>query len=524
MNPRTTGLLLLAALGLGAFLWFYEIGGEAGRLEAEQANKRLFPHVEANDVTWIALRTSDGADARFELHDGKWRIVAPLAFPADPAVGRMAEALATVTSEATYESPQPDAEYGLADEAKVVRFGGADGVEHVLRIGKNTPVGANVYVRADGGAPVHTVANYRTAALTRTLADLRDKQIASFDPSAIHGVEASWPGARVALTREAKPDAPKAKPEGEEAAKAADDWQMTEPLATRGDGEAMDVLLSTVSFLRADGFVDAPTPAQRALFTPPDYEVTLRGAGAQAAPITVAISRPDQGDKRLVRAAGDVLYQIPAARISDFPRKVAAYRERHVAAFAATDAKQVDFFFHAQGGDPVAIRAEHTDAGWSSTPEPFAPEQLASVVSELSRLDADDILAESMSEKELEKVGLSPPNTIITVLGPAPSAPAGEKKDDAKTETKGEEGGEPLPPAAPRLAEVHLGQVTPEGVVARAAGSSIVYRLAHDTAERLPVNLEAFESHFRAPPPAPAPAEAPGVPGIVPPAPAEDSP
>jgi hypothetical protein len=510
MNPRTTGLLLLAALGLGAFLWFYEIGGEPGRLEAEQASKRLFPGLEADDVTWIALRTSDGADARFELRDGKWQIVAPIAFPADPAVARMAEALATVTSEATYENPQPDAEYGLDDgAAKIVRFGAGE-TEHALRTGKNTPVGSNVYARAGDSGPVHTIASYRATAFARTLADLRDKQIASFDPTAIRSVEASWPGERVALARAAKP-------EGEESPEGGGEWQMTEPLATRADGEAIDALIATLSFLRADGFVDAPSAAQRALLAPPDFEVTLRSGDAQAAPIALAVSRPDQGDKRLVRASGDVLYEIPATRISDFPRKVAAYRERTLSAFAATEAQQLDFFFHSPDGDPVAIRAERGEAGWTSTPEPFAPDQLASVVSELSQLAADDIVAESMGEQQLEKLGLSPPNTIITVLGPTPAAPA-----DAKEAAEG--GSEPLPPSAPRLAELHLGNLTPEGVAVRAAGNPIVYRLDLETADRLPVNLEAFRTRFSAPPPEPAPAEPPGLPGLPPPQAAEDSP
>jgi hypothetical protein len=119
-----------------------------------------------------------------------------------------------------------------------------------------------------------------------------------------------------------------------------------------------------------------------------------------------------------------------------------------------------------------------------------------------------------MGEPELEKLGLSPPRTIITVLGPAPAA-GGEAKQ--------EEGGEPLAPSAPRLAEVHLGNPTPEGVAARAAGNPIVYRLDLETAERLPVSLEAFRSRFRDEPAA-LPAEVPGVPGLVPPPPAQDSP
>jgi len=529
MNPRTTALLLLAVLGLGAFLYFYEIGGESGRRDAEERAKRLFAGVEPGDVSWIALRTSDGVDARFELHDGKWQLVAPLAFPADPGLARMAEALATVTSEKTFESPQTDAEYGLDDaKAKIVRFG-AGGAEHELRIGAATPIGSNVYARTGESPAVHTIANYRATAFTKTLADLRDKQILAFDPSAIGEVEVRWPGGRVVVARAPGPsEAPK--PDAPAPAEADGEWKMSAPLAARADGGAIDSLLSTLSFLRADAFVDAPSAAQKKLLAPADFEVVLKHRDAKQPPLSLAVGRPD-GERRPVQAAGrDVLYEIAATRISDFPRTTVAYRDRHLARFPATDAQQLDFYFHVKDGDPVAIRAERSgDAGWTSTPEKFAAGKLSDVVSELSRLQAADILAESMGEKELEKLGLSPPNAIITVLGAppptakAPADAAAKEQRKAEEESAKEEGGEPLPPAPPRLAEIHLGNPTPKGIPARAVGDPIVYRIDLETAERLPVSLDAFTTRFKEQP-APAAPAPPEEPGTAPPAPAEDSP
>jgi hypothetical protein len=526
MNIRTTALLLLAVLGLGAFLYFYELGGESARLDAEERAKRLFSGIEPGDVTWIALRTSDGVDARFEQRDGKWQLVSPLAFPADPAIARLAEALATVTSEKKFEQPQPDAEYGLDDAAAVVvRFGVGDAL-HSLRIGKATPIGSNVYARTGDSPAVHMIASHRATAFTRSLTDLRDKQILAFDPSAITEVEARWPGGRVVLARAPAPADP-AKPSGEALPAPPDaggDWRMTVPLAARADGDAIDDLLATLSFLRADAFVDAPTAAQRRLLEPPDFEVRLSSRDAAQPPLSLAIGRPE-GERRPVRAAGDVLYEIAATRISDFPRTAVAYRERHLAQFPATDAQQLDLFFHVRGGDPVAIRAERSgDAGWTSSPEPFAAGKLAGVVSELSRLEAADILAESMGEQELEKLGLSPPNAIITVLGAAPADPAKAPEAATAKEEGKEEVDEPLPPAAPRLAELHFGNVTPKGVAAQAVGDPIVYRLDLETAERLPVNLDAFQSRFREQPAAAEPAPPAEEPGTEPPPPAEDSP
>ena len=83
MNPRVTGIAFLLAAALFAFVYFYEIRGEAGRKQAEEATRRLFPGVEADDVEWIALTTSDGVSARIERRDDAWVLTEPVAFPGD---------------------------------------------------------------------------------------------------------------------------------------------------------------------------------------------------------------------------------------------------------------------------------------------------------------------------------------------------------------------------------------------------------------------------------------------------------
>jgi len=110
------------------------------------------------------------------------------------------------------------------------------------------------------------------------------------------------------------------------------------------------------------------------------------------------------------------------------------------------------------------------------------------------------------------------------VLGAAPEGAKPPADAAAKVQSPAkEEGGEPLPPAAPRLAEIHLGNVTPKGVAARAVGDPIVYRIDLETAERLPVSLDAFQSRFKEQPAAAAPAPPPEEPA-EPPQPGEDSP
>ena len=69
MNPRTTGILLLVAAALFAFVWLYEIRGGDERAEAEAREKRLFA-VEPEDVAWLAFTTEDGVAVRAEPLEG----------------------------------------------------------------------------------------------------------------------------------------------------------------------------------------------------------------------------------------------------------------------------------------------------------------------------------------------------------------------------------------------------------------------------------------------------------------------
>jgi hypothetical protein len=317
----------------------------------------------------------------------------------------------------------------------------------------------------------------------------------AFESDAIRRIEASWPGGRVVLEREAA----KAEAEAEEKkedtpAPAAPEWRLVEPIQARADGDAVRDLLSDLGFLAGDGFVDSPPPDAEAGLAPPDFEVALTapGEGEGAAPqvTRMAISKL-HGDVRWVRGnAANTLYVVPKVRIEEFPRTLVAYRWKQLASFPIADAKAIDFFFQPPSGDPVAIHAEHGDAGWSSTPEPFADGKLDAAIAELSRLRAQDIVADHMGEAELRALGLMPPNAIVTVFG---ARPEGEAKQG-----EAEEGAEAKP--APILAEVQLGNVEgSEWIAARAAGDATVYRLPYALAEQLPVSLDSFRNRFRKP-------------------------
>jgi hypothetical protein len=464
MNPRNTGILFVLLAALGAFVWFYEIGGEAGRQDAEAAARRLFPGVESGAVEQIELTTSDGQRARLERRESEWRLAAPLAAPADGfAADAIASALAQLASEAVYEAPQPLAVYGLADESRDLRFQ-AGGAPHGLRLGKPTPIGGNRYALVVGQTRVYTVAGAAVGALAKALDDLREKRMLRFDTSAVQRATVRWPGGHVALVRDDLED---------DQEDAQTSWKLEEPLAGPADSATVEGLLNDLSFLRANGFVDAATKQQQAALAAPELEIELtlepEAEGQQGRRLALAIgARENQDGDRLARTDGPGLLRIPSERLQDFPRDVSDYRFRELARFDPDEAERLEIVFQPPDGPAVTITALRDEKGWSSAPEAVAPEKLATAIDELSRLRATRILADAMGEAELRQLGLAPPGARYTVSGKAGS-----------------------------LAQVDLGIVRgSDGVIAQAAGADAVYLLAPTLADALPVSLEALRSRF----------------------------
>jgi hypothetical protein len=461
MNPRNTMILALVVGALGAFLYFYEIRGQEDRAEAEEAAKRLFQEISAEEIDAIVLAASGGELVRLERSVEGWRITEPVRFPADVIrADGLASALAGLASEAVFEEPEPLEEYGIGADPSI-RFWIGE-VEHVLYIGDKTPVGGNTYLKTGEDARVHAVKSYRASSLAKSMEELRNSRILDFDRDAVDRIEAKWPGGGVVLE------------------KAEAGWRLLDPLETAADADAVEELLSDLNFLRADGFIDELPPDAEVGLDAPEFEVEIvagaREEGEASTRTRLAIGATVDGGQRAVRGSAEhALYRIGEERLDDFPRSVAAYRFKTLADFDAADAVRFELIFPADGeAATLLVSGERGEEGWTTTPEAMAAGRVSRLITELSELDAIDIAADAMGDDELRGMGLSPPAVTLRAFADA----------------EGEE--------ALLLAEIYLGSSDPErGIAAQRAGEDVVYWLDFDLAEHLPVSREAFVNRFR---------------------------
>jgi len=469
MNPRNTALLALVVAAVAAFVWFYEIEGGAERAKQKEAGKRLFPGVSAEQIQSIELRTEDGANARLErAGDEGWKLVAPLATPADRfAADGLASTLAELAPEATFDTPEPLANYGLTGDP-VVRFHAGE-ADYALRLGNTTPVGGNVYATDAEGKKVFTLASWRKNALQKSVKQLRDGRVIDFDRAQVKGITLQSGDGRVVLAR------------------ADGGWRIAAPVDAKADADAVEGLLSDLQYLRADEFIDAPAgDAQLGLAAPwLTAELALESGG----PVAVAVGATRE-DRRVVRGSEARLFEIATTRLDALPRTLAAFRWKQLASFASEDAAALELRFQEPGAEPVTITGTSGESGWTTAPEAMEPGAASRLISELSGLRAEEVAADAMGDAERAALGLAPPRVTLLVRGKPNEAHA-----DGAT-----------------LAEVQLGQAQADGrIPAQVAGEPTVYWLAASAHEGLPVGLAAWRERFVA---KEAPeVEAPAAPG-----------
>lgn len=468
MQPRTTVILFVVAVALGAFVYLQEIDGVATREEAEELGRRVFPELEAIAIDSVAFRTQDGRDFEAKRIEEGWEIVSPVVFPGDSVnLDAIASTLANLTSEAAIDSPSKPEIYGLGTAARSVSFRTAD-QEFVLGIGAEAPVGGDVYIsRGASESEVLTVTAFRVNSFDRKLDVLRDRRVLNFDRTSVRRVVVGWPEGAMTLARE-----------GER-------WTITHPtdLVGRADTKAIDDLLSDVAFLRAEGFVDEDQHVTEGDVAEPYFTLRLELEAGEGQPLEVGlrVMADRRGEDFLVRGGHlGALYRVPATRIEELPRGYFAYRFKELSNFEVAQVHAFELEFARDGEasslEPVRARVERAGAGWKASGDPWVVGMAAGFVAEFARLEAVAVEAQRPSKDELVAAGLAPARVVMRAYS------LGSEQ------------------AAPRLlSEVSLGALDPElGIAARSTGKAVLYRLDPALAEQLPIGLDTFNARFLA--------------------------
>lgn len=181
---RTPLILLLIALVLGGFVYFYEVKGAPQREAAQAESKKLFSFKE-EQVRSFTLTTPQqtlsferATEVQAKSSGSAWTMTAPDKTPASEAsVAYLLNLLATESSQRTVTAEaKQQAEYGFAQPAATIAVTLDNQQTHQLVLGKPAFDGNSLYAQTDPAEKsekldVHLVSSSFSNAVNRPLAE-----------------------------------------------------------------------------------------------------------------------------------------------------------------------------------------------------------------------------------------------------------------------------------------------------------------------------------------------------------------
>ena len=236
---RLRGLMIatvvMVALAAGVYFSNKQKSAEAAKPPADASPKILA--LTDSEVSKVDLKKKDAPETVLEKNNaGKWQLTAPKQFLADQeAAGQLVTAASTVASDRVVEDKASDVSaYGLKAPSLEVDITIKAGKTSKLKIGDDTPTNSGAYAMLEGDPRVFTVASYVKSGLDKSVNDLRDKRLLTFDQDKLSRVELV------------------AKKQDMEFGRDKDQWQIVKPKPLRADGLQVEELIRKLKDAKMD--------------------------------------------------------------------------------------------------------------------------------------------------------------------------------------------------------------------------------------------------------------------------------
>jgi hypothetical protein len=179
---KGTLILFVLCLGLGAYLYFYEIKGGEKREQAKQAENQVWK-LESNSIRQIDILSAGQQITLVRNGESNWAITAPRSLEADAdEMNRLANAASDIRRESIVEENATDlARFGLNPPQSSLKLKTKEGKNFEIYFGQTNPVGSFTYAALPGRKTVYLVNSATAGAFNKKLDDLRNRAVLSFE-------------------------------------------------------------------------------------------------------------------------------------------------------------------------------------------------------------------------------------------------------------------------------------------------------------------------------------------------------
>jgi len=229
-----TALGVLVVLG-GAVWWFNKHPTTDTASKTPPAPKLI--SVDAKQIEGIVLAKPGSDPIELAKLADSWTIVKPTPMPADQdAVSMLTGSLATLNADRLIdEHPASLNEFGLTNPPVEIDVTLKGGKTTKLLLGSDTPAGTGTYAKLASDPKVYTLPTYTKTSFDKTVNDLRDKRLLTFNQDKLTSVAVTGKGQTVEFGKNAQGD-----------------WQITKPKPLRADGLQVDDLIRKLKDAKMD--------------------------------------------------------------------------------------------------------------------------------------------------------------------------------------------------------------------------------------------------------------------------------
>jgi len=432
MKFRTTLLAALLLLIFGGYVYYFEIKKPAEKKSAEEKEKTVF------DLTWdnVAGMTVENPHGTFvfekaEKTEGaspgtaqepQWRIVEPVKTDADQTtLNSMYNTLKSLKVEQVVsEEPENLSSFGLDKPLAKITVRLKEGQNPAtLLVGQKSPVGYNSYAMREGDKRVVLLSTSLESQFNRNLLEFREKKLFTFQRDSVESLRI-FRGRELVL----------------ELAKEGELWQVRKPFQGRASESEVTDLLTKLLGLRAVAFhAEEAGDLKPFGLSDPSWkiEVTLTPDQAQAS-LLVGSTYSDEEKAEYVYAKRGERPMVVGLR-TDFlealRQKPEDYREKKVMPVKTWEVARLELEWK---GAKAAL--DKTEANQWRLVEPYEARadsgKVNSLLTALSRLEAQEFLPAPQSEAEKARYGLSEPALKLKLAKKAEQG--GEKGGSEQTE------------------------------------------------------------------------------------------
>ena len=381
-------ILVVLALGLGAYAYFVESKNDTSR-QAASRKETVFT-VDSEKIDEMTVKSASGDVTKLKKENNVWKIVSPGTIATDAAeVSAITTVLAAIEREKVVDENPPSLKEFTLDPARIsIEFHAAGETgTHRLDIGVKTPMGADLYGHVDGKPAVFLIGSYREDSLNKSLFNLRDKTVLTFDRDAANFVKIDDSKKPIVI------------------AKKDNQWRLSTPIDTAADFTAIDGLVGRLYQSKMKAYVtdDGTKDLKQYGLDRPQFVVTI-GAGSARSELAIGAKTPD-GNVYARDMTRPMIFALEGTLLDDLKRPASDLRQKDIFDFRSFTVLSLDI---TRAGQTYSL-ARQSDTGdgkngdWKltkPTDKALDAAKISSMLDGFSTLRADSFIDAASSGDE----------------------------------------------------------------------------------------------------------------------------